>query len=86
MVTKKCPRTGKKRYPNEQMANNQLNLIKKHSTRNQIPTRTYECEFCHGYHLTKRDDRKPIETKLKFNNQFQKLIQDGKEKEEDRTD
>jgi hypothetical protein len=50
MVSSSC---GKTRYTSRAKANHALALIR-HSgeQRDKKPTRSYLCEFCHGWHLT----------------------------------
>lgn len=49
----KCNRTHKVRYPDLLAAKMALATIRKHdSTREDIPVRAYQCEFCKGAHLT----------------------------------
>lgn len=47
-----CDTANKKRHPDHQSAVRALSSIRKHADRDQLPTRCYECEFCHGWHLT----------------------------------
>lgn len=57
----KC-RTGKKRHRDKVDAEitlfKTINYIEKMGTDRKKPKRTYECEFCHGWHLTSKDERK----------------------------
>jgi hypothetical protein len=58
MARPKCSTTGKDRFPNEMESNlaiASLTLASKHHRRQkyrELPTRSYQCEFCHGWHMT----------------------------------
>lgn len=45
---KECERTGKRSYPNKQSARQAMR-----NANNRI--RLYECEHCHGWHVTKEE-------------------------------
>lgn len=54
----KC-RTQKVRYRDEKSAIAAMRWIVGHFTGESevVPARVYECEFCHGWHLTSQDER-----------------------------
>lgn len=57
----RCNRTRKVRYKSELGANLAMARIAMQSSRHraqrhkEIPSRSYECQFCKGWHLTKQD-------------------------------
>ena len=57
-----CP-TRKVRYRDRQEAKRALSQIKssKYEARHVTPTRYYECDMCHGWHLTSQVHNAPWE-------------------------
>jgi hypothetical protein len=51
----KCP-TGKVRYRDKTEALHGMSAIVQGSGRDRLPTRTYECPMCAGWHLTSQAD------------------------------
>jgi hypothetical protein len=47
-----CASTGKRRYSTRAGARLALNQVQQFGRRAELPCRTYECEFCGGWHLT----------------------------------
>lgn len=43
---------GKMRYRDEKQASIALKQVQARSTRQKVPTRSYSCEHCHGWHLS----------------------------------
>jgi len=58
-MSPKCHKTGKRKFETLHEANVFLKDIKKTSTRERIPLRSYFCGACEHYHLTNR--KKPIQ-------------------------
>lgn len=44
---------GKKLYKTQRAAASAIKLVKKSSSRSDVPRRAYWCKICRGYHLTK---------------------------------
>lgn len=44
----------KRRYPSEDVANVELQLIVHRSRRHKVPVRAYSCPTCLGFHLTSK--------------------------------
>lgn len=44
---------GKKLYETQRAAASAIKLVKKSSSRSDVPRRAYWCKICQGYHLTK---------------------------------
>jgi hypothetical protein len=50
-----CP-TQKLRLPDHKAAVSRLQMLQwNHPTREYLPVRVYECEFCKGWHLTSKE-------------------------------
>jgi hypothetical protein len=45
-------RSGKTRFPDHQSAVAALRAVRRKSGRDRLPSRTYECDMCVGWHLT----------------------------------
>lgn len=43
---------GKHRWPDHQSAVKALRRLTSRSKRQTVPVRVYECEWCHGWHMT----------------------------------
>lgn len=63
MARRKCLRTGKPMFPNKleaDLAIADTQRSNSHHRRRKFrdePTRSYECEFCHSWHLTSQAER-----------------------------
>jgi hypothetical protein len=56
--TKRCERTRKVSYRDEESARRAITMIHNHPSVSDIePIRWYECEFCGHIHLTSREER-----------------------------
>lgn len=44
--------SGKRRYRDQAEAIGAIHLFQHHSTRETIPVRAYECQWCQGWHTT----------------------------------
>ena len=54
-----CTASQKRRYPDAQSAKAALwefRQMKKEDSQAHVPTRCYQCEFCHGWHLTSMNE------------------------------
>lgn len=51
----RCRRTGKRRYRDHEEAVGSLQKIGNNSTREVVPVRAYECDFCDGWHVTSQE-------------------------------
>lgn len=71
-MSTKCTKTNKTRFPDEDHANKRMNAIQRHPNK-QVPTRVYQCEFCRGWHLTKRPANE-VEGSVKLKAQFAQHI------------
>lgn len=54
MKTSKRCGSGKKRFRDHQSAVHALRRIKGGSSRDRVPAKAYECDWCGGWHLTSR--------------------------------
>lgn len=48
---------GKRRFRDKVEADRALHTLANRSTRDRIPTRTYQCPRCKGWHLTSSPER-----------------------------
>lgn len=49
-----CP-TGKTRYHDPKQAKKSVHTLSNNSMRDSVPYRSYQCEYCNGYHLSSRE-------------------------------
>jgi hypothetical protein len=56
MARKPC-KTGKQRFPDRVAADTSMAEIRQRSDRDVVPTRSYQCPFCRGWHLTSKPGR-----------------------------
>ncbi len=68
----RCAKSMKRRFRDEDAARAALNDIKKHPNE-VIPVRYYPCNWCGGYHLTKRKDHFGDEPRAIKNKAFKKI-------------
>lgn len=66
----------KVRYKDHEQATFAIHTIQQRSIKEQVPVRAYECDLCHGWHLTKAQiiTNKAASTHLKFYDQWKALI------------